>query len=76
MSFLPETVDDKYCRLDVDGIYATDASAIVLAHEDLRKAGLKVDYDSGKIVAPDGQIIQRKMQNSVWTIPVMMEKQV
>jgi len=42
MSFLLETVDDKYYRLDVDGIYATDASAIVLAHEDLQKAGLNV----------------------------------
>ncbi len=56
-----------------EGTYASDA---LQTHEDLRKAGLKVDYDSGKIVAPDGQIIQMKMQSTVWTIPVMMEKQV
>jgi hypothetical protein len=47
-------------------MYAPEPDA-VLAHEDLRKAGLKVAYDSAKIVAPDGQIIQMKMQNSVWT---------
>ncbi len=52
-----------------------DISAIVLSHEDLRKAGLKVNYDSGKIVASDGQIIRMTIQDVVWTIPVMMEKQ-
>lgn len=34
-----------------------DVSVIVLAHEDLRKTGLKVHYDSRRIVAP-GPIIQ------------------
>jgi hypothetical protein len=58
LSFVLETVEYKHYRLDIDSIYASDASAIVLAKEDLRKAGLKVDYDSGKIVAPDGQILR------------------
>jgi hypothetical protein len=75
LSFVLETVEGKQRRLDIDGIYAPHASAIVLTHEDLRKAGLKVDYDLGKIVAPDGQIIRMRMQDAVWTIPVMMEEQ-
>ena len=74
LSCLLETVNDKNNRLDIDDIYVPDTSVIVLAHEDLRKAGLKEDYDSGKIVSPDGQTM--KMQSTVWTIPAMMEKQV
>jgi uncharacterized protein (DUF1786 family) len=74
LSFVLETVEDKQYRLDIDGIYAPDTSVIVMTYEDLRKVGLKVDYDSGKIVAPDGQIIRMRIQDTVWTIPVMMEE--
>ena len=61
LSFVLETFEDKQHRLDIDDIYVPDDSAIVLVYEDLRKVGLKVDYDLEKIVTPNGQIIHMRM---------------
>jgi hypothetical protein len=36
----------------------------------MRRAGLRVDYDEGRISTPDGQTIKMKMIDSVWTVPV------
>jgi hypothetical protein len=33
----------------------------------MRRAGLRVDYDEGRISTPYGQTIKMKMIDSVWT---------
>jgi hypothetical protein len=36
----------------------------------MRKVGIRVDYDEGRISIPDAQTKKMKMIDSVWTVPV------
>ena len=47
----------------------TYAAANLVAHHDLLKAGLQVDYDGGRLITPVGRIKMVK-RNNVWIIPV------
>ena len=50
-------------------LYHPDAAANLVAHHDLLKAGLQVDYDGGRLITPVGRIKMVK-RNNVWIIPV------
>ena len=50
------------------GLYAPDASSIVLAHEDLEAAGMHVDYDAGQISLPNKDTIRREKNARTWRI--------
>jgi hypothetical protein len=53
--------------LETEGVYSKEASTVVLSHENKRRAGLRVDYDEGRISTPYGQTIKMKMIDLVWT---------
>ena len=62
LSFILQDEIKKPFKLETLRVYAQQASAVVLSHHGLRKAGFKVDYDEVRILTPD--------QDSVWTVPV------
>ena len=70
LSFVLQAENKSTYTLETEGVYSKEASAVVLSHENMRRAGLRVDYDEGRISTPDGQTIKMKMIDSVWTVPV------
>ena len=56
--------------LETESVYSQDTSVVVLSHDIMRRTGLVVDYDEGRISTPDAQTVKRKMIDSVWTVPV------
>ena len=50
------------------GLYSPDASSIVLAHEDLKAAGMRVDYDAGRISLPNEDTISMHKVKRTWRI--------
>ena len=50
------------------GLYSPDASSIVLAHEDLEAAGMRVDYDAGRISLPNKDTINMDKTARTWRI--------
>ena len=50
------------------GLYSPDASSIVLAHEDLEAAGMRVDYDAGRISLPNNDTINMHKNGRTWRI--------
>ena len=38
------------------GLYTPEASALILAHDDLEEAGMHVDYTAGKILTPHSTV--------------------
>jgi hypothetical protein len=69
LSFVLQAENKITYTFETEGVYFKEASAVVLSHENMRRAGLRVDYDEGRISTPDGQTI-KKMIDSVWTVPV------
>jgi hypothetical protein len=70
LSFVLQAENNSTYTLETEGVYSQDASAVVLSHDSMRRAGLVVDYDEGRISTPDGQTMKMKMIDSVWTVPV------
>jgi hypothetical protein len=70
LSFVLQAENKSTYTLETEGVYSKEASAVVLTHENMRRAGLRVDYDEGRNSTPDGQTIKMKMIDSVWTVPV------
>ena len=72
LAFLLQATDGShfYMRVQKPGLYHADASAVILAHQDLEDAGLHVDYTAGRILTPDDRIIAMEKRHRVWTIPV------
>ncbi len=70
LSFVLQAENKNTYTLETEGVYSKEASAVVLSHENMRRVGLRVDYDEGRISTPDGQTIKMKMIDSVWTVPV------
>jgi hypothetical protein len=57
LSFVLQAENNSTYTLETEGVYSQDASAVVLSHDSMRRAGLVVDYDEGRISTPDGQTI-------------------
>ena len=51
-------------------LFAPQATALVLAHEDLERVGLHVDYTVGKILTPNADTITMVKRNRTWQIPL------
>ena len=50
-------------------LYHPEAAANLVAHHDLAKTGIQVDYDNGQLLTPAGRIKMIKKRN-VWIIPM------
>jgi hypothetical protein len=70
LSFVLQADNKSTYTLETEGVYSKEVSTVVLSHENMRRAGLRVNYDEGRISTPDGQTIKMKMIDSVWTVPV------
>jgi hypothetical protein len=70
LSFVLQAENKSTYTIETDGVYSKEASVVVLSHENMRRTGLRVDYDEGRISTPYGQTIKMKMIDSVWTVPV------
>jgi hypothetical protein len=70
LSFVLQAENKSTYTLETEGVYFKEASSVVLSHENMRRAGLRVDYDEGSISTPDVQTMKMKMIDSVWTVPV------
>ena len=58
-------------RIRKPGLFLPEAKEILLAHQDLEDSGFRVDYHTGKMRAPRGQMITRVKSCAVWQISVM-----
>jgi hypothetical protein len=58
-------------RIRKPGPFLPEAKEILLAHQDLEDSGFRVDYHTGKMRAPKGQMITMIKSGAVWQIPVM-----
>ena len=67
------TVNGDAYRLAIheSGLYHPEAHAAILAHHDIEAAGLRVDYTTGHMTTPDGDIIQMTKRNKVWVAPLV-----
>ena len=52
------------------GLYHPSAAAVILAHHDLEKAGLLVDYSKGTATTPIGESIAMRKHGNVWVMPL------
>jgi hypothetical protein len=73
LAFRLKTDKGRYItlRLRKPGLFLPEAKEILLAHKDLEDAGFRVDYHTGKMRAPRGQMITIVKSGAVWQIPVM-----
>jgi hypothetical protein len=60
LSFVLQEENNSTYTLETEGVYSQDASAVVLSHDIMRRAGLVVDYDEGRISSPDGQTVKNE----------------
>ena len=51
-------------------LYHPDAAANLVAHHDVLKAGLQVDYDGGRLITPVGRIKMVKRNNVAMALDV------
>ena len=58
-------------RIRKPGLFLPEAKEILLAHQDLEDSGFRVNYHTGKMRAPRGQMITMVKSGAVWQIPVM-----
>jgi hypothetical protein len=60
-------------RIRKPGLFLPEAKEILLAHQDLEDSGFRVDYHTGKMRAPRGQMITMVKSGDLWQIPVMSQ---
>jgi hypothetical protein len=60
LSFVLQAENKNTYTFETEGVYSKEASTVVLSHENMRRAGLRVDYDEGRISTPDGQTIKMR----------------
>jgi hypothetical protein len=58
-------------RIRKPGLFLPEAKEILLAHQDLEDSGFRVDYHTGKMRDPRGQMITMVKSGVVWQIPVV-----
>ena len=52
------------------GLFLPQAKEILLAHQDLEDAGVRVNYHTGVMRAPGGQTITLDKRGAVWQVPL------
>jgi hypothetical protein len=52
------------------GLFLPQAKEILLAHQDLEDAGVRVNYHTGVMRAPRGQTIKLDKRGAVWQVPL------
>ena len=57
-------------RLRNPGLFLPQANEILLAHQDLEDAGVRVNYHTGVMRAPRGQTITLQKRGAVWQVPL------
>ena len=57
-------------RLRNPGLFLPQAKEILLAHQDLEDAGVRVNYHTGVMRAPHGQTITLQKRGAVWQVPL------